>query len=139
MSYNPLKNTGVTPFAQLSNSAGFTIGFNRYNISSVGWAVEFNEGNNGYRFRGNGYIWGHIADPGTSTQYVNSLRIGPATEPQYLWGYFYPNSQARPCADDEFLRYGNSTEMSAPYTAGTSNDHHCGAESRTNIIRMELT
>lgn len=137
MSFSPKINTEVSPFAQLSHNANFYVDTVRYNQSSATWATEFNEGNNGYRFTGNGYIWGHMADSGNSVE-ICSFRIGNTTEPQYQWGHLNYGGESRVSHDDEFLVYGNSTQISIPHSS-TGNTHILvGSESRTNIIRMEL-
>lgn len=138
MSFNPKLNTGVTPFAQLSHNVDFNIMTARYNQSSVSWANEFTQGSNGYSFTGSGYIWGHISDPNTGAQEISALRLGSTSEPQTHWGRYENGSQTRVAMDDEFLSYGNSTELTVlnSYTGNTN--FSCDIASRTNIIRIEL-
>ena len=139
MSYNPKINTGVTPFAQLSNSVNFNMRFVRYNQVSVSWASEFNSGNNGYQFTGNGFIWGHMSETNSGTSDLASFRIGPSSVPQSQWGYWHNNSpSARVSMDDEFFRYGDSTEVTVQSSSTGNLDPAVHSSSRTNIIRMEL-
>ena len=135
MSYNPKKSSNITPFAQISHTTSYNLSTRPTNIS-VAWASGSTTGSNGYSFIGKGYVWGHTNN---NSSIIGSIKIGETGDTQYLWGtQFVQSYTSRAACDDEFISYGNSTEVTAgTIYNGASLDF--GDKTRINIIRIEAT